>query len=428
MTRQEDYHTQEYPQQPAPMPEQRASPLPGSVQYFVDSGQFGGEHIWESRGEERRTAPITYTNTALGLIYHADAQCIEEGFFSHLDAPPRGSGNPGLLMGAHTFGEQFTITVIDGCGQEKVQRMAQSDLECIIGLYREFYEWFTGEHLGGDYEEELARILVVREEDNEWRREQMGESYETMLWPITPEEYESIEFWPVEYQAAGRVFAGLQINHILPEAGWNSGITYLFSQVNDDVSIFITIRSQSPAGEIASRHISRLSELYPEVYMHERCSNCGGPYQRQLTPPLNIRDGDVTAEFLSAFETIHTVTYLQWEPGWYHNLALWPDESLRDFSLLSLGLGSGCTGADPMYFYTREVLLTIDELLPTDVVVLNVLFIHYLIPRGGVVFTDGDGVQRRMLIQDVSVVGGCSECFRNFILIPHDETYWIEWD
>ena len=69
----------------------------------------------------------------------------------------------------------------------------------------------------------------------------------------------------------------------------------------------------------------------------ERCGNCGGPYfPRQPTPPLNIRDAGVDDEFLSAFETVHTVTYLQLESGWYHTLAFWPDEPLHDFSCYCL--------------------------------------------------------------------------------------------
>ena len=160
-------------------------------------------------------------------------------------------------------------------------------------------------------------------------------------------------------------------------------------------------------------------------YTHELCYYCGGPnFERQPTPPLNILDAGVDDKFLSAFETVHTVTYLQWEADWHHTLAFWPDEPLRDFSFLSLGFHD--TG-ERMYFYTREVLLTVEELLPTDTVVLNVLFFHYLIPRGGLVFTDENGVQRRMLVVDQSVVGGCSQCILIFILSEHDETHFADW-
>ena len=262
------YPVQEYIQVPPPTSEDQAlydepperSSLSGLAQHIVNSGYFGGEHIWESQGEERRTAPITYTNTALGLAYHVDAQCIETGFFSELSDSPAWDYH-GLLMRAHTFGEQFFLFVIDGCGEEEVERMAQSDLESIIKMYSEHYAWLR-EYWGEEYEENLAHSVIFRNENEEWHRENMGDDFENMLWPITPDEYENIEFWPVEYKVAGRVFAGLQINFILPEAGWNSGATYLFSQVSDDVAIFIAIRSEAPAGAVARQHMSRFYEFH----------------------------------------------------------------------------------------------------------------------------------------------------------------------
>ena len=262
------YPVQEYIQAPPPMSEQQAlstepptsPPLSDFAQYIMDSGYFSGEHTWESRGEVRRTAPITYTNTALGLVYLVDVQCIETGFFSELSDSPA-VDYQGLLLRAHTFGEQFTMYVIDGCGEEEVKRMAQFALNSIIEMYREHYMWLR-EYWGKEYEEKLARSVVFRNENEEWHRENMGDDFENMLLPITPDEYENIEFWPVEYEAVGRVFAGLQINFILPEAGWNSGITYIFSQVNDDIAILIAIRSEEPAGSVALRHMGRFDEFH----------------------------------------------------------------------------------------------------------------------------------------------------------------------
>ena len=142
------------------------------------------------------------------------------------------------------------------------------------------------------------------------------------------------------------------------------------------------------------------------------------------TPPINMQDSDVNAEFLDDFETVHTYTYIQWDTEWYSTLAFWPDAPVRDFKFVSLNFDAG---DERMYFYTREVLLTVDELLPTDVVVLNVAFFHYLIPRGGIVFTDDSGEQRRMLITDVSMRGGCEVCFRSFVLSFHDESHFADW-
>jgi len=151
---------------------------------------------------------------------------------------------------------------------------------------------------------------------------------------------------------------------------------------------------------------------------------CGMPFISTLSLPLNIKDIDAYSDFLDTFEIVYTTTYLQWETEFYSTLAFWSDEPLREFTFLSLGFNGD---SERMSFYTQEVLLTIDELLPTDVVVLNVAFIHYLIPRGGITFIDESGTQWRIFIQDVSVRGGCELCFHSFILNPHDETHFADW-
>ena len=180
-------------------------------------------------------------------------------------------------------------------------------------------------------------------------------------------------------------------------------------------------------GSIAQTSEATAAEAEFDENSYERCY-CGDMYLHETgrwpTPPLNIEERGIDAEFLSEFENVHTFTYLQWEGYWYSTLAFWPDEPLRDFSFLSLDLNSN---GERQAFHTREVLLNVEELLPSDVVVLNVLFVHYLIPRGGIVFTDESGVQRRMFIQDVSARGGCSQCFLGFILSPHDENHWADW-
>ena len=150
-----------------------------------------------------------------------------------------------------------------------------------------------------------------------------------------------------------------------------------------------------------------------EHYVHEEL--------RQPTPPLNIRDEDVSAEFLSAFAAIHTYTFIQWETDQYSTLVLWPDEVLHDFSFVYLGFNETDGGGN---FYIHEVLLVIGELPPTEAVVVNVAFEHYLIPRGGIVFTDESGTERRMFISE-SMRGGC---FPLFNLIPHDESNFADWN
>ena len=151
---------------------------------------------------------------------------------------------------------------------------------------------------------------------------------------------------------------------------------------------------------------------------------CGMPFVSIQHSPLNIKDISIHSDFLDIFETIHTTTYLQWETEFYSTLAFWSDEPLRNFTFLSLGFNEY---NERMSFYTQEVPLTIEELLPTDVIILNVAFIHYLIPRGGITFKDESGMQWRIFIQDVSVRGGCELCFHSFILSPHDETHFADW-
>jgi hypothetical protein len=167
------------------------------------------------------------------------------------------------------------------------------------------------------------------------------------------------------------------------------------------------------------------TEIADTPYTDELC-HCGEHYVnedlRQPTPPLNIREmHEVDAEFLDSFETIHTFTYIQWETDLYSTIVLWPDEILHDFTFLSLGFNGD---AERMQFYTREVLMTIGELPPTEAVVLNVAFVHYLIPRGGLIFTDADGAEMRMFISE-SMRGGCWPIFN---LAIHDETHWADWN
>jgi hypothetical protein len=71
---------------------------------------------------------------------------------------------------------------------------------------------------------------------------------------------------------------------------------------------------------------------------------------------------------------------------------------------------------DKTFFYTEEIVYTVDELFPGDALLLNVGFVHYLIPRGGLIFTDENGEQKSMLITE-SMRGGC---FPRYGLSPHN--------
>ena len=165
--------------------------------------------------------------------------------------------------------------------------------------------------------------------------------------------------------------------------------------------------------------INSVTELCPcgEHYRHEQL--------RQPTPPINIHEifapwlGDWDedfpqeehdaniANFVWRFENIHMVTYTQFETDWYGTIILWTDEPLRDFSFVSLDVAGHDWDEDgQLVIDTREVILTIPKLLPTDVVVLNIAFAHYLLPHGAIIFTDEHGIRKRMFIQE-SMRGGC---------------------
>jgi hypothetical protein len=166
------------------------------------------------------------------------------------------------------------------------------------------------------------------------------------------------------------------------------------------------------------------AETTPEINIsddNERC-HCDTHYIHEVlrtpTPPLHIREtwGEVLVdEFFTDFETIYETTFIQWDTESYSSLIIWTDNPLRDVMFVSLGSyyhsGNMVNGA---YFYTDEILYTVDEFLPGDALVLNVAFVHYNIPRGGLVFTDENGIQKSMVISE-SMRGGC---FPQFSLIP----------
>lgn len=179
-------------------------------------------------------------------------------------------------------------------------------------------------------------------------------------------------------------------------------------------------------------------EYYEDEAYVELCPFCGEYAHkpiRQPTPPMNIHeifspwqgldspfpkeghDARVT-DFVAGFENVHTVTYTQLEMDWYGTIILWADEPLHDFAFVSLDISSHDWGEDgELTIDTREVLLNVPRLLPSDAVVLNVSFAHYLLPHGAIIFTGEDGVQRRMFIWE-SMRG---ECYATYHLgEPHE--------
>lgn len=155
----------------------------------------------------------------------------------------------------------------------------------------------------------------------------------------------------------------------------------------------------------------------------------------QAEPPLNIlpfghrffdHDYDNICfmhEFIGSFEYLHEVTFHHWDGGSNHPTVIWTDTIVRDLSLVELGMNNTDIGMQP-YFVARETLITIDELLPGDAIIANLLFSHYLMPSVGLIFTDENGVQRRMFIADDLGRSAPCFCFTRFVLVPDDEIPW----
>ena len=125
---------------------------------------------------------------------------------------------------------------------------------------------------------------------------------------------------------------------------------------------------------------------------------------------MNIQELWEGRRSLDEFDEIHTVTYLQFETQWYGSIMLWSDKPLWDFTFVSLDVAghywrSRQWREPELVIETKEVLLTIPKLLPTDAVVLNVAFAHYLIPHGAIIFTDERGDRWRMFVTE-SMAGG----------------------
>ncbi|MCL2217429.1 MAG: M56 family metallopeptidase [Defluviitaleaceae bacterium] len=223
--------------------------------------------------------------------------------------------------------------------------------------------------------------------------------------------------------------------------GWNEARTLLvFTRDNDNLALLGGIpwwMEETPYGLEGALQTFLANESIALVSTAELC-HCGEHYVgenlRWPTPPLNIREwNEVDDEFLNNFQTIHTLTSHEQggfeRPYWlvsqevefnHHTIILWPDERLRDFRFVALGFNDD---DGHVTFYTREILFRIGELAPNDAVALNVSFLHYLIPRGGIIFYDARGERRKMLIHE-SMRGGC---FPLFNLGIHDETHFAGW-
>ena len=125
-----------------------------------------------------------------------------------------------------------------------------------------------------------------------------------------------------------------------------------------------------------------------------------------------------TDELMQSFDYVYQFELNQApDLNFLNNIVFWSEEVIRDLQFVSFYNLDFIWSENYGYlhvFYWDNVLFSIDELLVGEAFQLNVMFTHYLIPRGGLVFTDEAGEQHRMMIQE-SMRGGCWPLFN---LVP----------
>jgi hypothetical protein len=174
-------------------------------------------------------------------------------------------------------------------------------------------------------------------------------------------------------------------------------------------------RERERAPETLDTSAERTEFTPPTAIAHssedDRWCHCGEHYVdedlRRLAPPLHIHEmwSGFVGEFLTDVENIYEATLIQWDTEHPDSLVIRTDEPLRNVMFVSLGHDFSDL-ENEIFFYTEEIIYTVDELLPGDALLLNVAFAHYLIPRGGLIFTDESGEQKSMIISE-SMRGGC---------------------
>ena len=260
------------PPTPEPMPEEAIpeEPLPAHLQYIVDAGRFSGEVIsgCAVSGDVFKEYAV-YENTLLGLAYRfTEDEVYERPFFGV--APGLA---PGGLMSAWAFGEEFMLSVIAGSGEQWARQQADDFIESYIEAWLR-RDKSIREFLGDERDEEIALIIEMRSQNEQRRAERWAEFFpgmplEEVIIPLTPDELDTVRFWPVEYEIADRIFLGLQINASLPGSEslprdgsvFFMGRTFLFHQIDDDTALVVSIRSLSYANLVATRHINRFAAL-----------------------------------------------------------------------------------------------------------------------------------------------------------------------
>ena len=241
-----------------------ATQLSAQAQYILDAGQFSADFVDELFIAEHSLFSYgrytTYTNKALELVYHYDAEAVDDRRFAGVGRP--WVDPPGGMMWAIDFGMSFDMLVIDGCGAQWAREQADYHMEGFIQRWQEWEE-YKRERYGEEFEAQIPRWVQSVNENNERLKYYLGDDFEKDFcyidFLVNPE---NIAFWPIQYEAAGITFTGLQINAIMPGAGFIIGVTHLYVQIDDDVAVVITISvSEDWAGSAARRHMSRITAI-----------------------------------------------------------------------------------------------------------------------------------------------------------------------
>ena len=156
------------------------------------------------------------------------------------------------------------------------------------------------------------------------------------------------------------------------------------------------------------------------------------------TAPLNMylisdwsiqhdTQGAKLLNYANVFDNIHELTYLQWEGAGFDTLLFWSDETIYNMSIVALSI---CYEEEVdwqnVVFYTSEVIGYFEELNPADIIVLNVAFSHYILPHGGIIFTNQEGEEKRMFFHGWDTLEICESHF-NLRKFNEAHPFWDEW-
>jgi hypothetical protein len=106
-------------------------------------------------------------------------------------------------------------------------------------------------------------------------------------------------------------------------------------------------------------------------------------------PPINMyMDENIFDTLLDNTDNIHQFAFMQVEVGFYHTLVFTTEEMVYDFSFVVLDDDGGMSDIRIV-----DTPYTIPQFLPNEAFVLDFVFVHYLHPRGGIAYTDQQGIR-----------------------------------